>query len=153
MPNLLEEKDWKILIDRINDGKCTPFLGAGACYGVLPLGGEIAEAWAQESKYPFEDAADLVRVAQFVASENDHMTPKERIVKEFRKHGAPDFKDPMEPHRALAELPLPVYITTNYDDFMVKALQYRYRDAKRELCRWNEYVRGRGIFTGLGHPA
>ena len=37
MPNTLSEEDWEILLRRIDKGKCTPFLGAGACYGVLPL--------------------------------------------------------------------------------------------------------------------
>ena len=35
---------------------------------------------------------------------------------------SPDFRAPSEPHAVLADLPLPIYMTTNYDDFMVKAL-------------------------------
>ena len=42
----------------------------------------------------------------------------------------------------LADLPLPVYMTTNYDDFMVQALKRCYRDPRRELCRWNESLDG-----------
>ena len=42
----------------------------------------------------------------------------------------------------LARLPLPVYITTNYDEFMVQALSGQHKDPKRELCQWNELVRG-----------
>ena len=37
MSNTLEDKDWDLLLRRIKAGKCTPFLGAGAAYGVLPL--------------------------------------------------------------------------------------------------------------------
>ena len=33
----LKEETWEILLERIRDKKCTPFLGAGACAGALPL--------------------------------------------------------------------------------------------------------------------
>jgi len=69
MPNTLEERDWELLLRRIKDGKCTPFLGAGACFGALPLGGEIAQKWAQEHEYPLEDCHDLARVAQYLADD------------------------------------------------------------------------------------
>ena len=42
MTSTLTDKDWEILLRRIPLGKCVPFLGAGACYGALPLGAEIA---------------------------------------------------------------------------------------------------------------
>jgi hypothetical protein len=32
-------------------------------------------------------------------------------------------------------------MTTNYDDFMIKALKRRHKDPKREVCRWNELIR------------
>ena len=38
----------------------------------------------------------------------------------------------------LASWPLPVYLTTNYDDFMVKALEANNRKAHRDFCRWNK---------------
>src|SRR5262249_39038010 len=38
----------------------------------------------------------------------------------------------------LADLGLPVYLTTNYDDFMAGALADRERDPRRDLCRWND---------------
>ena len=41
----------------------------------------------------------------------------------------------------LAGLPLPMYLTTNYDDFMIKALVSRFKDPRREYCRWNELIR------------
>ena len=67
MAGRLEERDWELLLRRIKNGKCTPFLGAGACYGVLPLGSDIARKWAQEYHYPLHDSNDLARVAQFLA--------------------------------------------------------------------------------------
>ena len=142
MPNTLEERDWDLLLRRIKAGKCTPFLGAGACYGVLPLGKHIAQKWAEDHHYPLEDCSDLARVAQFLAVQYDSMFPKEEILERFFKNVAPpDFTEPDEPHGILANLPLPVYMTTNYDDFMVRALESQHKDPKQELCRWNELVK------------
>lgn len=148
MSSKLEEKDWDLLLRRIKNGKCTPFLGAGACFGALPLGGDIARKWAQDYQYPLDDRHDLARVAQFLAVQlGDSIVPKEMILEEFRNSKPPEFKPPNfkdsdEPHGVLADLPIPVYMTTNYDSFMVQALQSRYRDPKRELCRWNALVKG-----------
>ncbi len=43
----------------------------------------------------------------------------------------------------LADLPLPVYVTTNYDDLMVRALKSRGKTPIQEICRWNEYFKRR----------
>ncbi len=150
MPNALEERDWNLLLRRIKAGRCTPFLGAGACFGVLPLGSDIAQEWAQEHDYPLEDCRDLARVAQFLAVQSDPMSPKEEILERFFKNvDPPDFTQPDEPHGVLANLPLPIYMTTNYDDFMVQALKSRHKDPKREMCRWNKYIKD--VFSVFDH--
>src|SRR5205823_2188648 len=116
------------------------FLGAGACYGALPLGAQVAREWAKKYDYPFGDDGDLVRVAQFIAVQYDPVFPKIEILKQLQGAPPPDFRAPDEPHGVLADLPLPVYVTTNYDDFMARALTDRRRDVRRELCRWNDLV-------------
>jgi len=92
-----------------------------------------------------EDSDDLIRVSQFVAVITDAMTPKEMIckkIKEKLKEVAPSYFDnPDELHGVLAELPLPVYITTNYDDFMVQALESRGKKPDQEICRWNKNLK------------
>jgi hypothetical protein len=109
---------------------------------VLPLGSAIARKWASEYDYPFEDSYNLIKVAQFLAVEYFPMFPKDEIPHVLQQMGkAPDFSDESEPHRVLAELPLPIYLTTNYDDLMVKALERQFRDPKREVCRWNTLTR------------
>ena len=139
----LAEKDWDHLMRAIKAQRCTPFIGAGACHGVLPLGADIARKWAAENEYPFEDSYNLIKVAQFLAVEAYPMFPKDEIVRQFQELDAsPNFTDKAEPHRALAELPLPIYLTTNYDDFMTRALiRTKMRDPTREICRWNMLVR------------
>jgi hypothetical protein len=141
MPRTLQKMDWKLLLSRIKEGICTPFLGAGASFGTLPLGAAIAEDWAKEFEYPLEDSDNLIKVSQFVAVESeDAMYPKEILAARFRDAGRPDFSSPTEPHRFLADLPLPVYITTNYDDFMVQALRDRGKKPEQEFCRWNSQL-------------
>ena len=114
--------DWERLLRRIKSGRCTPFLGAGVGVGALPLGAAIAREWAQRYDYPLKDSDDLARVAQYVAVVEDPMWPKEEIRGFFEgKRAALGRED--EPHRQLAELPLPIYLTTYYDDFMAQALR------------------------------
>jgi hypothetical protein len=66
MANTLTDSDWKNLMRRIKDKKCTPFIGAGACAGTLPLGSDVARKWASEYNYPLSDNWDLARVSQFL---------------------------------------------------------------------------------------
>jgi hypothetical protein len=146
----INDTEWLLLLRRIKDGKCTPFLGAGACYGVLPLACEIAKDWSMEHKSPMTDCDDLARVAQFLAVKFDPMFPKEELLKKFQGMPPPDFRTPDEPHGILADLPLPVYMTTNYDDYMVQALNDRNRDPKREFCRWNTYIKDEPSVFGTG---
>lgn len=142
MPNTLEEKDWELLLGRIKDKECTPFLGAGTCFDVLPLGSKIANEWAQKWHYPLiESCDDLARVSQFLAIEYDPVFPKEEIRNLLKDVSPPNFKEKNEPHGLLADLKLPIYMTTNYDDFMFQALKDRYSDPKLELCRWNTYLK------------
>jgi hypothetical protein len=134
----LREPDWHLLLSRIRGGACTPFLGAGACSGTLPLGSEVAQRWAADFGYPLEDASDLARVSQYVGVyQDDAMYPKDLISSEFASVPAPDFTVEHEPHAVLASLPLPVYMTTNYDDFMTQALRAEGKSPRQEICRWN----------------
>ena len=72
------------------------------------------------------------------ASRRTPWRAKERLLTRFRSTPSPDFSDPLEPHRVLADLELPMYITTNYDRFMIEALEAPGRSPARVVCRWNE---------------
>lgn len=142
MANLMDDASWERLIRAIKEGRCTPFIGAGMCYGMLPLGGEIARKWGAEHNYPMSDSYDLIKVSQYLAVTQFPMFPKDEIIGMLSKPTAPPkFSDTNQPHRVLADLPLATYITTNYDDFMAQALKSRYRDPKEEICRWNSQIR------------
>lgn len=142
MSDTFDDKTWDRLIARIKAGNCIPFLGAGASYGFAPLGGEIAESWAQKYDYPFEDRWNLSKVAQFVATDQDAMWPKEELQRQFlaARSNRPDFDDVDEPHAVLADLPLKIFVTTNYDDFMCSALEHKNKRPRREFHRWNSAI-------------
>jgi hypothetical protein len=150
METTLDEDQWETLLGRIKSGKCTAFLGAAVNKGIFPVGKEIAQEWAEKHHYPLDDCFDLMKVAQFLAVK-DQMLPKEKMIdflnKRLQERLKQDedlkefFKDPNEPLSLMADLPLPIYITTNYDDLLVRALKSRGRDPQRELCQWNKYTK------------
>jgi hypothetical protein len=132
--------DWKALILAIRAQRCTPFLGAGACYPTLPLGGDVAEAWAKEYEYPFPDRRNLARVSQYMATKHGSNLPKFLICERLSGVANPCAADECAPHRLLASLRLPIYLTTNYDNFMSDALALELGDEKRVqriLCGWH----------------
>jgi len=119
----LSEGDWDGLISRIGKGECTPFLGSGMSAEKIPLACALAEQLAnyRNVNYPMEDSDNLIKVAQYIALTFDTSRPKEIVSEIVKNAGYPDF-NPDEPHMQLAALPLPLYMTTNYDDFMYQAL-------------------------------
>ena len=136
----IESTDWEVLLKRIKDGKCTPFLGAGVYSEGPSLRSSVAKKWANQYNYPFTDGTDLARVARYLTVEyGDAEYASSKYVEELTNVPPPNFEDPRDPYSTLAKLPLPVYITTNYDDFMERALINEKRDVKRDLCKW---VRG-----------
>ncbi len=135
----LEEFPWYDLLVDLEEGQCAPFIGAGACWPHLPLGGDVAQAWANEHDYPFGDSRNLVRVSQYLATKlDDNDAPKRRIVDRLRPGDAkpPDFTLDNDPHGVLARLKLPLYITTNYDGYMTRALAVDGRPARALHCNW-----------------
>jgi hypothetical protein len=141
----LDEGGWNTLLRNIRRQQCTPFLGAGV--RGHPTGAEIALKWSQQYDYPFGERDDLIRVAQFVAVQgHDGMLPKEELIELLAT------VDPAarEPHGRLADLCLPLYITTNYDDLMVQALRERGREPVRLTCPWNPHV---PPLEALGEPS
>lgn len=136
--------DWELLVRRIGRGDCTPFVGAGASAPPLPLGGDLAEAWASEHQYPLTDTRDLARVAQYLAvTKKDWVYPKDLVLDALREQlGEGDAPpDPPEVYGLLARFPLKVYLTTNYDSFLVEALRRAGRRPQVDFVRWNSYLR------------
>jgi uncharacterized caspase-like protein len=137
----LDENDWAILVRTIKHGKCTPFIGPAACFGSVPTDQVIAREWAREYEYPRGDSGNLSRVAQFLADQHGRFYPHRLLQTRLQNAVLPDFTKPGEFYGVFASLPLPVYITTNFDRFLVEALKAQNRQPIRDFCRWNDLVR------------
>jgi hypothetical protein len=133
----VDETDWERLTAQLSRGHCTPFLGAGACAGTLPAAAEMSSAWASKYNYPFLDHHDLARVMQYISiTKRDPVFVKEEVCEDFAGKPPPPFGIPSEPHALLAEFPIRVFITTNYDDFLMKALAWAGKRPKSAICPW-----------------
>lgn len=140
-------QDWEDLLVSIREKYCTPIIGAGAAAPWIPSGSDIAYDLAREFNYPdkLEGSSILSRVAQFVAiSCSYELAPKEILRHKFEKISVPDFS--LEENRnttyaVLADLNLPVYITTNYDHFLEEALRSKGRNPVSQFCAWSENLR------------
>ncbi len=102
----------------------------------------MAEKWASSEKYPLTDTTSLPRVMQYIATQSyggDATSLKERfVVSELADADLPEFTDPFQIHSFLAKFDLPLYVTTNYDNFMYEALRYRAKRPKVDHSRWYE---------------
>jgi hypothetical protein len=146
----MTDADWLTLVDALRSGRCTPFIGAGACHRSLPLGhelaDELAEQWEKESRFPCPLPRDhrglrrLDQVAQFVAVRLGSSYVQNFIARRIRAAPPPDNGDPLEPHRYFAQFNFPLYLTTNYDSFMVDALRYAGKNPQQEFARWPSHL-------------
>jgi hypothetical protein len=158
---------WPFLLERIDRGQCTPFLGPRVNTGLLPNREMAAERLADKYGYPLPDRQNLVRVAQFMAINDPDLLrddylrlmqrslfsylglkPNEEDKRRFRRAGfsetveALDWAEKVlaiqenEIHHLLADLELPLYLTTNFDNFMVEALKYKGMSPRRIGPRW-----------------
>ena len=102
------------------------------------MAGDLAALLAGEYGFPYDEDRDLARVTQFAAVRaGDRLYVKKRFADDmFAGVPLPDFRAGDEPHALLADLRLPVYVTTNYDDLMFEALVDRGRSPQRAICPW-----------------
>ena len=161
---------WPALMRNINRGQCTPILGHGLVEPLLGSLREIAQRWAETYRYPMapHERESLPQVAQYLTVNQEPRFPydglEEHLQLEMRTRYSQDLPDklqkgrasldqlietlgikrrernPLEPHKVLAELPLPIYITTNVDNQLASALREAGKDPQVVLCPWNEYV-------------
>ncbi|WP_214104556.1 SIR2 family NAD-dependent protein deacylase [Acrocarpospora catenulata] len=138
----MDEPAWDRLIHLLRNGDCTPFIGAGACGATLPTGRELSREMAGLWGYPYADPENLTRVTQFGAMRfGDPIYVKKLIRDRLVGADPPDFAHPLEPHGLLAGFPIPVYLTTNYDDFIYQSLVAVGKRPSRTACPWNPDIR------------
>jgi hypothetical protein len=140
----LDEEVWVTLVDSVIAGKCTPFLGAGVAWPHLPTGKDLSTNLAEEFEYPLNDPTNLARVVQYIATLHDPPFAKRRV-RDRIKARRDSFLESSEAsfpinYKRLADLNLPIYLTTNYDDFLTRALKAADRTPWVEVCRWNSQL-------------
>ena len=159
---------WPALLRNIQQGRCTPILGPALTDYLLGSRRQIAQRWAETYHFPMaaHDRENLPQVAQYLAVNQDAMFLRDEleayVCREVRsrydlnpeddecgtslnelvsKVGADLRADnPAEPHRVLAQFPLPIYITANFGNLLAEALAEVGKEPKVEICRWNEDV-------------
>lgn len=141
----LDSAFWDILFRLIRREKCTLFLGPAISAKALTPQPQMARIWAELRKYPFEAyEGDLARVAQFLAFELGDFVAKDEIIEKWLKRGTPpDFNDASNGYAVLSSLPLPLYITTNYDDYLCAALTYKGKTPQRVFFYDGEWIGGK----------
>jgi hypothetical protein len=161
---------WPALLRSIRKGQCTPILGPGLYEKIVGSPRRIAQRWAEAYHYPMapHERESLPQVAQYLTINQYDRAPYDELEEYLeretqRRHKGilpPELQSgrasldeiieavgaqyrqryPWEPHKALAQLDLPLYITTNVDNMMAAALEEAGKDPQVMLCPWNEYV-------------
>jgi hypothetical protein len=159
---------WPALLRAVLDGRCTPILGFGLVEPLIGSSREIARSWAETYHYPLapHERDGLPQVSQFLAVNQSPNFPRAELEQHVRREILRRYSDavpatmqnaalseimevvnrvrqqsdPAEPHAVLAQLPLPIYITTNVDLLLESALLAAGKRPQVALCPWNEYV-------------
>jgi len=142
--NYWEKLPFQQFLKKIAEQKCIPFVGPEVCQPWIPLGKDIAIKWAREYNYPLRDSYQLSRVAQFLTIQYDNLSTKDKLKREIERISLPNFSlDTLrnEPLSVLADLNLPLYITTNYDHFLEEALRSKGKKPISDFCRWSEELK------------
>lgn len=133
--------DWQTLASRIEKGNCTPFVGAGTARYYIPDAKNLTKTWRKEFGLPIKTNADLTDAAQFLALETDSMRPKEILADMIdKKHTGKPFQSD-DPYMILARLPVKIYMTTNYDSLLERAISQANRQPKTKICGWHIGIR------------
>lgn len=164
----VSDSAWRALIDRVRNKQCVPILGPGAASALLPMPEDVARALVAARGYPFSDGEDLRRVTQFVGTADDasmrtrvlaHLTSSlqhrltsaggTRELARLSDLSADDWERidrsfESEIHRQLASLGFPLYVTTNFDNCMARALGAKLgKEVRRETVKWRDAMETR----------
>ncbi len=161
---------WPSILTSIENGQCTPIIGSGLLEPLVGSWREFAKQWADTYHFPLasyqRDA--LPQVAQYLAVNQNANFPRDALKDAIRKNLQKRFADslpadvkqprtpvdkvieaagkiftetqPAEGHKVLASLPLPMYITTSFDNLMACALTAAGRKPEVVVCPWNEFI-------------
>jgi hypothetical protein len=153
---------WDAIINNIKRGRCTPILGVGMNDYLQNLRQSITDYWVNKYSYP-NLVKELPQVAQYLAIKQDYNFPRDKLndfintelyklygdklpnnislTELIDKSGEIYCKtNPINPFTILANLPLPLFITTMPFNILDKSLIKVGKKPELELCRWNEDI-------------
>ncbi|SNY78694.1 CHAT domain-containing protein [Nocardia amikacinitolerans] len=142
---------WTALIDGIQTGMCTPVIGPGVADRILGSRSGIAQRWVERWQAPISrhNRTDLSKVAQYltvrVAQRHPEIELRKYVMAELRERYAKTLpsellqgqdpepavlevgrlqraQDEHDPFRIIAELPAPIFVTTNWTGLLAAAL-------------------------------
>lgn len=125
----MEKQDcYRILAEKINEGNCVAFIGAGvsrkyefkgSTYPGLPLASELVEIWKKNRDY-LSEANNLEEVA-FLIKYYEGRQGLEKLVKKEINKSIP----PLPAHKLLANIDFSCYVSMNFDTLLESALESR----------------------------
>lgn len=161
-----EFEQWPIIDTALENEKVTPILGQDIYEPIMGSWGQLAAALAAKYDFPLSSfySEVLPQVAQYIASKFDPdtlstnlegqmraalqrnfladlpdtlKTPRANLLQLFSAVGAAlRQREKYEQHKILANLPIRIYINTNYDDLLFDALKEAKKDPQRIICQW-----------------
>src|SRR6266496_2556800 len=128
---MIDDVQLDMIARRVRDGRCVPFLGAAVNidspardYRGLPIGRQLVTELRRALRHEDAWAADLARAAL----EYEVRTDREDLLEWLKAKLADRDVEPSPALKMLAELPLRLIITTNYDGLLERALEASGRD-------------------------
>ena len=98
----------------------------------------------QHYPYPVTSSSQMRQVSQYFAiTMDDELRPKNYLSRKLRNIASPNFAIPElqnTVYAVLADLNLPIYVTTNYDHLMEDALRSKGKDPKSDYCVWKKEI-------------
>jgi hypothetical protein len=158
----ISDYHWERLLKSINEKKCVAFIGP-AIYKVPNKDGKpliplsiidklkekhhpVEELYQLASIYTLEDSSyQLARLCQFLTiedAEGNEIDPKTLLSETIKEIDSSKFSFSSEsksPYDILADLDLPIYVTTNYDHFLEEALtRNKRKQPQSDFFRWSD---------------
>jgi len=155
-------------VRNIKRQRCTPIIGPTLVEPMTGSLRDIARHWAEAYHYPLapHERDSLPQVSQFLTINQAPRFPFDELEDHLKKHLSGKFAtipsenltgatlnqiidavgaqerqvNPHEPHKLLAQFPLPIFITTNQDSLLEAALREQNKDPQTVLCPWNDYI-------------
>jgi hypothetical protein len=138
-PNGVAPEVWELLVMRVQDKKCTPIIGPQVVADELPQWSEVlAATLASRPEYPSSNDPNLMKVAQYLKYAGGLDAPGLWIAKYIRECEEQLEGSPLS-YRALADLRLPLYITTNIDSQLSAALSQRVDAVQTAHYAWQRF--------------